>query len=376
MRARDHPGAGRGLQRPHRASSRCCSSSPLCSGSSSARRSRCSSKASRYPQLRGEHARPLGAGPPDPCPARAGPAYAALAPPPWPGAPHASSRSAPAWPSSRPDRSFAAASGPHGADLASALVGLAVLASLAYLAWNIDPAWLFTAGADRLHLQQQLGEPRRARGASPGPPDPGRRDPGADPVLAGRPRSPPVPGAADPRAPGAHRRLGDRLRDRRAHPGRARASSSTSSIEWRCPSPSSRSLRWRSAPLATGRASSPQWCGSARYLGLTAFFEIVGPHQLVFPHFILNTGWGTERAQGPFIEPSVNGLALYMCAVSSVMALGDLEGQKPIGAGTTLFLCVLGLLFTLTRSAWVAAIDRHGGDARGGAGPAPVPAAP
>ena len=40
---------------------------------------------------------------------------------------------------------FAAASVPHGADLALALVGLAVLASLAYLAWQIDPAWLFTA---------------------------------------------------------------------------------------------------------------------------------------------------------------------------------------------------------------------------------------
>src|SRR6185503_5353307 len=40
---------------------------------------------------------------------------------------------------------FAAASIPHGADLAAALVGLAVLASLAYLAWQVDPAWLFTA---------------------------------------------------------------------------------------------------------------------------------------------------------------------------------------------------------------------------------------
>ena len=58
------------------------------------------------------------------------------------------------------------------------------------------------------------------------------------------------------------------------------------------------------------------------YLGITAFFEIVGPHALVFPHFILDIGWGTERAQGPFLEPTVNGVALFVCAVSSAIALG------------------------------------------------------
>ena len=74
------------------------------------------------------------------------------------------------------------------------------------------------------------------------------------------------------------------------------------------------------APLAfttprhrAGFITAMVWFGA--YLGLTAFFEIVGPHQLVFPHFILNTGWGTkgagavhraldERPLGPFCPPA------------------------------------------------------------------------
>ncbi len=117
-------------------------------------------------------------------------------------------------------------------------------------------------------------------------------------------------------------------------------------------------LAFRTSRHRAGFITAMVWFGL--YLGLTAFFEIAGPHQLVFPQFILTTGWGTARAQGPFIEPSVNGLALYMCAITSVIALASWTGRKRLLAGTALFFCVLGLLFTLTRSAWLATIIATG----------------
>ncbi|MGH2964492.1 MAG: O-antigen ligase family protein [Solirubrobacterales bacterium] len=250
---------------------------------------------------------------------------------------------------------FAAASVPHGADLAVALAGLAVLASLVYLAWQIDPAWLFTAaliGSTFNGNWSDLGVPGGL------PPDRLILVAGILGLILYSP-------AARDRPP---------FRARPIHAllaltvvwaigsGIAAHTLDESSVQFyildRMAVPFA---VFALAPLAfttprhrAGFITAMVWFGA--YLGLTAFFEIVGPHQLVFPRFILNTGWGTERAQGPFIEPSVNGLALYMCAVSSVMALSTWKGRSRIGAGTTLFLCVLGLLFTLTRSAWVAAI--------------------
>ncbi len=53
----------------------------------------------------------------------------------------------------------------------------------------------------------------------------------------------------------------------------------------------------------------------------------------------------------------MNGVAIYVCAVSSAIALATWENKrKRILAGATLFLCCLGLLFTLTRSVWIATI--------------------
>jgi O-antigen ligase len=53
----------------------------------------------------------------------------------------------------------------------------------------------------------------------------------------------------------------------------------------------------------------------------------------------------------------VNGLALYVCAASSAIALATWTNRrKRIAAAAVLFLCVLGLLFTLTRSVWAATV--------------------
>ena len=93
------------------------------------------------------------------------------------------------------------------------------------------------------------------------------------------------------------------------------------------------------------------------YLGLTALFETIGPRSLVVPRFITEMGNQTDRAQGPFLEATVNGIALYTCAVASAVALATWASEwRRRAAGCVLFLCSLGLLFTLTRSVWAATV--------------------
>jgi putative inorganic carbon (hco3(-)) transporter len=250
---------------------------------------------------------------------------------------------------------FAAARIPHGADLALAPAGLAVLASLGYLAWRVDPAWLFTAAL--------IGSTFNGNWSDLGVP--GGFPPDRLILLAG------VAGLIL-YSPGARDRPAFRARPIHAllaltviwaiGSGVVAHTLSESSVQFyildRMAIPFAvfalAPLAFRTPRHRAGFITAMVWYGL--YLGLTAFFEIVGPHQLVFPHFILDTGWGTARAQGPFIEPSVNGMALYMCAIASVIALGSWIGRRRLLAGTTLFFCVLGLLFTLTRSAWLATI--------------------
>jgi len=93
------------------------------------------------------------------------------------------------------------------------------------------------------------------------------------------------------------------------------------------------------------------------YLGLTALFETIGADGLVWPRYILDSGIGihTERARGPFAEAVANGLALYVCGAAAVVAL--VTWRRPIArvaATGVMLLCAAGLLFTLTRSIWLA----------------------
>jgi O-antigen ligase len=56
------------------------------------------------------------------------------------------------------------------------------------------------------------------------------------------------------------------------------------------------------------------------------------------------------------LEATVNGVALYTCAVASAIAVATWTSRRPrIAAGCVLFLCAIGVLFTLTRSVWIAA---------------------
>lgn len=95
------------------------------------------------------------------------------------------------------------------------------------------------------------------------------------------------------------------------------------------------------------------------YLGLTALFETFGPKALVWPSFILDPAVGIHesRARGPFLEAAVNGFGLYVGAAAGAIAVASWRSVKwrAFAAGVTLF-CSMGLLFTVTRSVWLAGV--------------------
>jgi putative inorganic carbon (hco3(-)) transporter len=95
------------------------------------------------------------------------------------------------------------------------------------------------------------------------------------------------------------------------------------------------------------------------YLGITAVLETTGPSALIFPHYITDPSVGIHfgRARGPFAEADADGLALYMCTVASVIAALTWRDPRArrlawVVGGLSLF----GVLLSLTRAPWVAAI--------------------
>ena len=91
------------------------------------------------------------------------------------------------------------------------------------------------------------------------------------------------------------------------------------------------------------------------YLGVTAIFEVVGPHALVFPKFIMDPNVGIQfgRARGPFTESEADGLAMCQCGFAAAFAVTRLPGKwKPLSV-LTVGLCAVGILLTLTRSVWI-----------------------
>lgn len=94
------------------------------------------------------------------------------------------------------------------------------------------------------------------------------------------------------------------------------------------------------------------------YLAVTAFFEMIGPHGLVFPSFIRNPMLGIHdgRARGPFLEAGADGLAMFSCAVAALMLLD--RPRRPWVRRAVMAiagLCLLGLVLTLTRQVWAGA---------------------
>ena len=94
------------------------------------------------------------------------------------------------------------------------------------------------------------------------------------------------------------------------------------------------------------------------YLGLTALLETTGPKSLVVPGYITDPAVGihADRARGPLVEATGNGIALFACLIACVMALGVWRSPRwRTVAVAVAGLCALGVLFTLTRSVWLGA---------------------
>lgn len=98
--------------------------------------------------------------------------------------------------------------------------------------------------------------------------------------------------------------------------------------------------------------------GLGGYLGLTSFFQIVGPQALVFPRYILDPDIGIHvgRARGPFAQAAVNGFAMFVCGSAALVAIRTWEQPRwrMFAAGVTA-LCAFGLFLTLQRSIWLGA---------------------
>jgi putative inorganic carbon (HCO3(-)) transporter len=96
------------------------------------------------------------------------------------------------------------------------------------------------------------------------------------------------------------------------------------------------------------------------YLGVTAFFEVAGPHSLVFPRFILdpNVGIQVGRARGPFTESEADGLVMCQCAfvAAVVVSAARFSRRWRVVAAFACLACGLGMLLTLTRSIWIGSV--------------------
>jgi O-antigen ligase len=94
------------------------------------------------------------------------------------------------------------------------------------------------------------------------------------------------------------------------------------------------------------------------YLGLTAVFEILGPHSLVFPHYIAASDAATPgvlRAGGPFQSAVAEGCATFVCAVAAAIAFGRWSGRKRWLAAAAGLAALTGCFLTLERGVWLAA---------------------
>jgi O-antigen ligase len=95
------------------------------------------------------------------------------------------------------------------------------------------------------------------------------------------------------------------------------------------------------------------------YLGLTAIFESLGPHSLVFPRYIVRVDAELpgERAGGPFQSSLAEGFATFSCAVAAVLAFGQWRGErKRYFAAAVAVVCLFGAFVTLERGVWIAAL--------------------
>lgn len=119
------------------------------------------------------------------------------------------------------------------------------------------------------------------------------------------------------------------------------------------------------APLAfrTGRQRAillGTLVATGAYLGLTALFEALELHAIVFPAYILDDAVGihAERVRGPFAQAVAMGLGLFICGAAGLIGAGGRRRPLELQAAClgVAILCALNLVFTLTRAIWLGAL--------------------
>src|SRR4051794_16171805 len=99
------------------------------------------------------------------------------------------------------------------------------------------------------------------------------------------------------------------------------------------------------------------------YLGLTALFEALKVHALIWPRYITDPAVGIHqgRGRGPFLAADANGMALYASGVAALIGLvaGRQRGIRPrlqLLIAAIALLDFSGAFFTLTRSVWLGSV--------------------
>lgn len=95
------------------------------------------------------------------------------------------------------------------------------------------------------------------------------------------------------------------------------------------------------------------------YLSISAVLEKLELYELVFPGYIGDPSVGSHfgRARGPFAEAVAMGVSLVVCASAAAVAFFRWKEPLPrLVAGFVVVAAPFGLLFTLTRGAWLAAV--------------------
>jgi O-antigen ligase len=98
--------------------------------------------------------------------------------------------------------------------------------------------------------------------------------------------------------------------------------------------------------------------GIGAYIGLTAIFESLGPHSLVFPHYIraLDTARQSTQATGPFSAVVTEGFACFACAVAAIIASARWRGGWRWLAICVAVVCLFRSFLSFERGVWIGAI--------------------
>jgi putative inorganic carbon (hco3(-)) transporter len=95
------------------------------------------------------------------------------------------------------------------------------------------------------------------------------------------------------------------------------------------------------------------------YLSLTSILEGLNLDGLLFPHYLAEMSGEVQagRARGPFLDAAVNGLALFNCAIASLVGYVTFAGKRARTLALAVAgLCIFALIFTQERSVWVGAV--------------------